>query len=56
MSFAKVKIWLENKFYKDNHKKYHKYCKEWLDNLLPYQLKGFEKQMYNDENNILRWD
>lgn len=41
--------WLSQKFYKDNHRKYHKYCDEWLNNLTESQLTYFNKQQYNIE-------
>lgn len=51
---SKLENWLRTKFYRDNHPKYRHYFDEWYSKLLPHQLKGFEKQMFNDENNILR--
>ena len=37
--------WLEKEFYFNNHKKYHKYFKEWIDNLTNDQIKGFQDLM-----------
>lgn len=37
--------WLEFRFYRDNHVKYRKYFKEWIDNITPNQIEGFYKQM-----------
>jgi hypothetical protein len=37
--------WLEFRFYHDNHVKYRKYFKEWIDNITPNQIEGFYKQM-----------
>lgn len=39
--------WIEKQFYRDNHKKYHKYFKEWSKNLTETQLSYFEKQRIN---------
>lgn len=36
--------WLELEFFHSNSKKYHSYCKEWLNNLTDEQLIGFEEQ------------
>lgn len=36
--------WLENEFKKSNHKKYRKYCQEWISNLTENQIEGFERQ------------
>lgn len=36
--------WLEKEFNLCNHKKYHKYCQEWISNLTENQIEGFEKQ------------
>lgn len=46
--------WLEMRFRKDNHKKYHKYFDLWISNITESQVIGFSKQTYNDVNNILR--
>jgi hypothetical protein len=37
--------WLKNRFKFDNHPKYLKYFKEWIDNLSVSQIDGFDKQM-----------
>lgn len=37
--------WLEKEFYFNNHKKYHKYFKLWIDNLTNDQIKGFQDLM-----------
>lgn len=47
-------IWLENRWRTDNHTKYRHLFGEWLSNLTVPQMNGFEKQMYNDVNNVLR--
>ena len=39
--------WLEKQFYHDNHKSYHKYLKEWIDNITDSQIQYFEKQRIN---------
>lgn len=39
--------WIEKQFYRDNHKKYHKYLSEWSKNLTETQLQYFEKQRIN---------
>lgn len=46
--------WLRTKWRYDNHNKYQKYFDLWFSNITKSQLDGFEKQMYNDLNNILR--
>lgn len=45
-----VATWLEKEFYYSNHRKYHKYFKEWFDNLLDVQIVYFEKQMQSQIN------
>lgn len=37
--------WLEKEFKYSNHKKYHKYFKEWVDNINEAQIIGFKEQM-----------
>ena len=37
--------WLEKEFNINNHKKYRKYFKEWVDNLTNDQIKGFNDLM-----------
>lgn len=37
--------WLEIQFYRDNHKKYHKYFQEWVKNITLNQIDGFREQM-----------
>lgn len=39
--------WLEKEFYRSNHKRYHKYFKEWIDNITDSQIQYFEKQRIN---------
>jgi hypothetical protein len=46
--------WIRFRFYKDNHPKYHKYFDEWFSNITESQIQGFNKQMYNDINGILK--
>jgi hypothetical protein len=36
--------WLEFRWKKDNHNKYHHYFKEWIANLTESQIAGFAKQ------------
>jgi hypothetical protein len=36
--------WLEFRWRKDNHKKYHRYFNEWLKNITQSQIEGFAKQ------------
>lgn len=36
--------WIEKQFYYSNHKKYHKYFKEWVSNLTEDQIRYFEDQ------------
>ena len=49
-----LEIWLREHWYRDNHPKYHKYFDEWFMNITASQRSGFEHQMYNDLNNVLR--
>ena len=37
--------WLEKEFSVNNHKKYHKYFKEWIKNLTNDQINGFNDLM-----------
>ena len=37
--------WLEKEFSMNNHKKYHKYFKVWVENLTNDQIKGFQDLM-----------
>ena len=36
--------WLQREFYQCNHPKYRKYFEKWIENVLPHQIEGFEKQ------------
>ena len=54
MITKQLRDWLEKRWRFDNHRKYHGYFQEWLQNITPGQIQGFSKQMYNDENNVLR--
>jgi hypothetical protein len=40
-------VWLEEVFYKDNHKKYHKYFEEWVINITEHQIQSFSKMEQN---------
>jgi hypothetical protein len=42
--------WLKNRFKFDNHPKYLKYFKEWIDNITESQIEGFNKQRITDLN------
>lgn len=39
--------YLAYRFIKNNHPKYHKYCKEWIKNLTVQQITYFEKEKQN---------
>ncbi len=39
--------YLELRFYKENHARYHKYFKEWIENVNTNQLFYFQKEMNN---------
>lgn len=39
--------WLEKQFYYSNHRKYHKYFKEWISNITDSQIEYFERQRVN---------
>lgn len=45
--------WLRYQWRISNHSKYQHYFEEWVKNILPEQIQGFEKQMYNLENHVL---
>lgn len=45
--------WLRREFYSSNHPKYRHLFNEWIKNITPEQIVGFEKQMYNKTHNIL---
>lgn len=44
--------WLQYRWRIDNHNKYQHLFKEWIVNITPGQIQGFEKQMYNDINKV----
>ena len=50
---TKLKEWLRHQWRISNLSKYQHYFEIWVDNLTDDQIKGFEKQMYNIENNVL---
>lgn len=37
--------YLETRFYKENHVKYHKYFQEWVQNVTPTQLHYYKIEM-----------
>lgn len=49
---TKLKEWLRTQWRYSNHAKYQHYFDEWISNITPSQIEGFEKQMYNLENHI----
>jgi len=49
----KLYEWLRKEFYSSNLPKYKHLFEEWISNLTNDQVQGFQKQMYNKENNIL---
>ena len=53
MITTKLKEWLRTQWKYSNHAKYQHYFEEWLSNITPSQIEGFEKQMYNLENHVL---
>jgi len=44
-----IKEYLIQRFIKNNHPKYYKYCNEWINNLLENQIRYFiiEKERLN---------
>ena len=50
---TKLMEWLRYQWKISNHAKYQRYFDEWVKNILPSQIDGFEKQMYNLENHVL---
>ena len=44
-----ISDYLVYRFIRNNHRKYHKYCREWVDNVTTQQLNYFikEKQHLN---------
>lgn len=39
-----IKEYLTQRFLKNNHTKYYKYCNEWIDNVTKEQLNYFIKE------------
>lgn len=39
--------YLVYRFVRNNHNKYHKYCKEWIENLTTQQITYFEREKQN---------
>lgn len=50
---TKLMEWLRRQWKISNHAKYQHLFEEWIANILPSQIEGFEKQMYNLENHVL---
>lgn len=50
---TKLMEWLRYQWRISNYSKYQHYFEEWVKNILPEQIQGFEKQMYNLENHVL---
>lgn len=38
---SSIKEYLTQRFIRNNHPKYYKYCNEWIDNLLENQISYF---------------
>lgn len=49
----KLLEWLRREFCISNHNKYRHLFGLWVANITLDQVAGFEKQMYNQENNVL---
>lgn len=49
----KLYEWLRKEFYYSNHAKYRQLFEVWVANITQSQIDGFNKQMYNQENNVL---
>lgn len=49
----KLYEWLRKEFYYSNHNKYRHLFEVWVANITQSQIDGFNKQMYNQENNVL---
>jgi len=45
--------WFREHWRRDNHPKYQRYFDEWIKNILPSQIEGFKKQMFNEKNGVL---
>lgn len=45
---SELYLWLKDQYLKSNIKKYHKYFEEWVANLTPIQVLGFEHNMTAD--------
>ena len=45
-----LETYLEVRFYKENHSKYHKYFREWLSGVTDNQTMYYQKEM----NNIIK--
>lgn len=39
--------YLKERFFKNNHAKYRKYCEEWVTNLTETQIEYFERERNN---------
>lgn len=50
---TKLYEWLRKEFYRSNHNKYRHLFETWVANITQAQIDGFNKQMYNQENNVL---
>lgn len=49
----KLMEWLRQQWKISNHPKYQHYFGEWINNITQNQVDSFEKQMWNQENNVL---
>ena len=50
---TKLYEWLRKEFYYSNHNKYKHLFEQWVANITQAQIDGFNKQMHNQENNVL---
>ena len=53
-----MKEYLIQRFLRNNHNKYHKYCKEWVENVTPEQIQYFieEKKRLNLSHIASEWN
>lgn len=54
LELCELREYAQKVFLRDNHTRYHKYCKEWLENLTPNQLEGIKVWKYFEESGNLK--
>ena len=54
LELCELREYAQKVFLRDNHTRYRKYCKEWLENLTPNQLEGIKVWKYFEESGNLK--